>query len=406
MIDLIISTKPSTDKKTRAKATTININKKKVKFPKKTIHTTLNNIDELSVIKQQLDVSHANEIAIQITPSLLREIVSNPKKHQDIKENIRSKSIEKSINIGYPFLLNQRSSHEDKASFEPFGKPTQKIIEKIFDLFDVENMDAIILPAPSPNGDSIKWCMMATDIFMKRKPDFMNEVLISGIVPLGNPENHIKEIIEYYLKNNIQAFSFDFLGRKVLESRMRGIIENYVGIKKWNKMFIHGTNVPANNSLNWQEPMINLYDILVSVYGFDAFGGIVRGFGNQPDKNKIKEAMRRKRFRFIETYGDYNYNGLKMLSDQEKLKCRSPIFKTNNPMDIYDNKSISIKSFNELSNELRNHKNYVTHKETNTFYNLIIKNKFLSHLQEKKASTKELNSILNEFQRDNLSKFY
>jgi len=404
--DLIINTKPSSDGKTRAKATSIEINTKKVKFPGKTIHTSLSSNDELTLIKKEIDLPSANEIAIQITPKLLREIIGDPRKHQEIKENIRKKSIEKYINIGYPLLLNQRSSHEDKVSFKPFGKPTQRIIEKIFDLFDVENMDVIILPSPSPNGNSVEWCKLATDIFLKRKSEFMNEFLISGVVPLGNPENHVKEIIEYYLKNNIQALSFDFCRRKVLESRMREILESYIGIEKWEKMFIHGTNVPANNSMAYREPTLGLYDILVSVYGFDAFGGIISGGGDLPEKNKIKETMRRKRFRFIDTYGDYNYDGLKILSEQKNLKLNSSILKTSNPIEIYDEKTATIPSFLQLSKELRNHRNYVTHKEMNKFYDLINNKKFLSHIQEKKASAKELNSILNEFQIEKLNKFY
>lgn len=61
---------------------------------------------------------------------------------------------------------------------------------------------------------------------------------------------------------------------------------------------------------------------------------------------------------------------------------------------------------NDLSNELREHRNFVTHKEVNNYSNLIEKNKFLSHIEDKKASSKELNSILNVFNTEKLNNFY
>ena len=410
---LTITTKPSNDKKTRAKITTLDINSKKIKFPRKSIHTAIGNTNEISLIKREIDIPSVNEISLQITPKRLREIVANPNEHQKIKEdlkNVLSESYHKGINIGYPFLLNQRSPNEKEEDFKPFGKPTTRVIEKLFDLFDIDGIDVLILPSPSPNGYSLEWCKMSTDVFTKRKPDFMNEkAIFSGLIPLGNPSNHIKEMIDYYLKNKIESLTFDFYRMKVLESRMREIIEKNVGNKKWGNMYIHATNVPPNNYQGKsREPVLGSYDVLVSVYGFDSFGGIVIGGGSSKvlNKNEIKPAIQRKRYRLIETYGDYNYHGLKTLMQNEIIKCDSPIWKVKNILDIYDEKTLSNKSVDDLRNELHDHRNYVTHKEVNTYSNLIEKNTFLPHIQEKKAVTKELNSILNEFQKEKLNKFY
>ena len=412
MIVLTISTKPSSDGKTRAKVTTIDINSKKIEFPRKSIHTSLGNTNEIALFRKEFDIPTVNEISIQITPKRLREIVSNPKEHQKIKDDIRnvlSESHDKGINIGYPFLLNQRAPNEKEEDYKPFDKPTIKIMEKLFDLFDIENIDVLILPSPSPNGHSLEWSKMATDVFTQRKPDYMNEkAILSGCVPLGNPNNHIKEIINYYKKKNINSLTFDFFTMKVLESRMREIIENNVGIKKWKKMFIHSTNVPPNNYRGKsRESILGSYDVLVSVYGFDSFGGIVKGGGASKTykKNEIKPALHRKRYRLIENYGDYNYDGLKTLMKNETIKCNSPIWKTSNVLDVYDNKTLSSGSIIKLANELRDHRNYVTHKEVNTYSKLIENKKFLSHIQDKKASTKELSSILNEFNKQKLNDF-
>ena len=90
----------------------------------------------------------------------------------------------------------------------------------------------------------------------------------------------------------------------------------------------------------------------------------------------------------------------------ENIKCNSPIWKVSNILDIYNNKTLSNSSIKKLSNELRDHRNFVTHKEVNTYSKLIEKNKYLSHIQDKKASAKELNSILNEFKKQKLNNFY
>jgi len=188
---------------------------------------------------------------------------------------------------------------------------------------------------------------------------------------------------------------------------LREIIETNVG-KKWGKMFIHATNVPPNNYQGkYREPILGSYDVLVSVYGFDSFVGIVKGGGTSKTlkKNEIEPTLRRKRYRLIETYGDYNYDGLKTLMQHETIKCDSPVWKVNNILDVYDNKTLSNSSITKLADELRDHRNYVTHKEVNTYSKLIEKNKFLPHIQEKKASTKELNSILNEFNKQKLNDF-
>lgn len=187
---------------------------------------------------------------------------------------------------------------------------------------------------------------------------------------------------------------------------MREIIENYVG-KKWEKMLNLSTNVPPNNFQNFREQILGSYDVLVSVYGFDSFNGIIKGGGSTKtsNKNEIREKLRRKRYRLIDTYGDYNYDGISKLVENENIKSNSPIWKSNNILNIYDNKTLSNSSITRLANELKNHRNYVTHKEVNTYSKLIEKNKYLTHIQEKKASAKELNSILNEFNKQKLNNF-
>jgi hypothetical protein len=86
------------------------------------------------------------------------------------------------------------------------------------------------------------------------------------------------------------------------------------------------------------------------------------------------------------------------------LKCDSPVWKTNNPLDIYDDKTISLTSFKQLSNELRSHRSYVTHKEINNYNKLIEINKYLAHIESKKDASKELDSILTRMNVRKLNK--
>src|SRR4030042_3554205 len=88
--DLTISTKPSTDGKTRAKATVIDINKKKILFPRKTIHSSANNLNEISLFRKEFDIPTVTEIMVQITPKRLKEIIADPREHQKVKDSIKA----------------------------------------------------------------------------------------------------------------------------------------------------------------------------------------------------------------------------------------------------------------------------------------------------------------------------
>ena len=114
--------------------------------------------------------------------------------------------------------------------------------------------------------------------------------------------------------------------------------------------------------------------------------------------------MRSKRFRLTETYGDYNYDGLKAILSQEKIKCDSPICKKD-PLELYDKKEITNESFMQLTTELKQHRDYVTHKEMLNLHDLISKEKYEEYLLTKKAATKELNSIYKEIGTKKLQEY-
>lgn len=406
--DLTVNVVFKGEGKNRAKAIKIDLNGKEIKFPRKAVHSSIDNTHEVTLFKQEFGNQPFTEIALQITPSRLRKLMSDDSEHQRIKDHLRtalSDSGDKGLNIGYPFLLNQKSQGESDADFKPFGKPTRKMIERIFDLFDISEIDMVILPAPSPNGNSTDWCKMATEVFTTRKPDFMNEFKLSGIVPVGIPSKKAGEIANYYLKHKLESLTFDFASRKIPESRMKEIIVD-IG-DKWSSIHAHATNVPQ---YNWygthRQSVIPTYDLLISTYGFDSFGNLRSGRGGDAiEKQKIQPKMRSKRFRLTKTYGDYNYNGLKSIMENEKISVKSPIMKSKNPLDVYDKKEITKDAYDQLNNELKLHRNYVNHSEMKGLFDKIKDNKYNEYLDTKKAATKELQSIYAQLGTQTMNNF-
>jgi len=396
VVDLTVKVEVKGEGRNRAKATKIDLNRKMIKFPRKATHSSVDNTHDVALYRKDFGNQPFTEIAIQITPSRLKKIVANDSEHQRIKDQLRralSDSGDKGLNIGYPYLLNQKSQGESDADFKPFGKPTRKMIERIFDLFDISGMDMVILPSPSPNGNSTDWCKMATDVFTTRKPDFMNEFVFSGMVPIGIPSKKASDIANYYLKNKLESLTFDFASRKISEVRMKEIIVE-VG-DKWGDVHVHATNVPSYNWYGtYKQTAIPTYDLLISTYGFDSFGNLRSGRGGDTiEKQKIKPKMRTKRFRLTETYGDYNYNGLKTIMEHEDIKMKSPVVKSKNPLDIYDKKENTKDAYDQLTSELKRHRNFVTHSEMNGLYDKIKNKKYNDYLDTKKVATKELQSI-------------
>lgn len=383
-------------KEGRAKHTRIKINKKHLDFPRKASHLSKTDSSEVSLVKTEFGTPLVTEFALKITPKTLRTLVTSSKKHQQIKDSIRnmlSETGNKGINIIYPLLVNQRSPNEDKSDFRPFGKPTEKILEKLFDLLDIENLDVLILPVASSNGESIEWVKTSTKVFKNRKPDFLGEYILSGLVPRNVKETKAIEITKHYLKNDIKSLSFDFASRKVPEGRMRGIIDA-IG-KQWGDIYVHGTNVPHYDwHGTWRKSILPTYDLLVSTYGFDSFGNLRLGMsGDPPPQKKIKDKMERKRYRLIETYGTYDYKGLKRILDTHTLNCNCPVCKKTHPLDIY-NRPNTINDLGTLSDDLKTHRLFSTHKEMNKVSKLIDKNKYFDHIKDKKDATNELSSIL------------
>ena len=381
----------------RAKHASFSVNKKHIDFPLKAVQLSSSNQNETSIASSEIDRKLINEYVIQIRPKRLREIVKDDTLHQNTKDTIRrilGDTSSKGINAINPLLINQRTQYESENDFEPFPKPSVRIIEKLFDLFDMNECDMLITPVALDDKNEMQWAKMSAEIFSSRKPDFLDEFILSGLVPGSVSEGMAIQMNTTYIENGFESLTFDFAGRKVRETRMRNIIDSN---PIWDELYVHGTNVPH---YNWQgtfrNPVMPTYDLLVSVYGFDSYSNLRMGFGGGGGTitpEKVFTKMKNKRYRIIDSYGTYNKEGLTNLIEQHNISCKCPICRPySSPIDIYD-RPVNTRELFVLGDEMKNHRLHVTHGEIKKVASLIDKGKYHEYLIDKKDATKELNAI-------------
>jgi hypothetical protein len=382
------------DSQRRAKHTRLEINKKRGDFPLKAANTSSANDDEISIAARQLGRTVVNQHTLLIKPIRLREIVANPTEHQNVKDAIRNALAphqKNTLNIIYPLLLNQRAPNEK--TLQPFPQPNQKIVEKLFDLLDVEGVDIMVTPVALDDRHEAEWAAIGADVFSNRKADFVDEYAPSGLIPSGVSEGTAQSMAATYLRNGFQSLTFDLAGRRVKEGWMRGIIDS---TPIWDKLLILGVNVPYYNwHGTFRNPIMPMYDLLVSVYGFDSFSGVTVGYSGEPEKpERLAKKMALKRYCITETYGAYNKQGLATILQNARTRCSCPVCRlTRNPIQLYE-RDPTQSDLDELTADLKIHRLHVTHGEMKDAYALIDKGRYHSHLSTKRAATNELQSIL------------
>ncbi|MCX6652440.1 MAG: hypothetical protein NT137_03690 [Methanomassiliicoccales archaeon] len=389
----------------RAKHTRVTINRKRVDLPLKAANISTESQIETDIAKKQVERTIINEIGLKINPKRLRAIVTSDSEHHNIKnalQNTLSDIGDSGINIAFPYFVNERSPNEDPMDFRPFPAPTEKMVQKVFDLFDIEGIDILIPPMIMDDAHELQWAKIGSSVYSTRKGDFLEEYAISGMVPYAISEETAKKITKTYLENGFESLTFDCGGAKIKQSRMRGIIDS---VPNWDSLLIHGTNVPHFNWHGTHASSVQpTYDLLVSVYGFDSFGGMRRGFDADPETpQKIQGKIPKKRYYTTDTYGAYTCEGLKKLMESHTLRCQCPTCsRIKSPIDIY-NRSNTNEDLKALQQDLKIHRLHAAHKEMSQASKLIDKGKYLDHVSDKKAATKELQTILNAISRQKTS---
>jgi len=378
----------------RAKHTRLEVNRKRGDFPLKATNTSNTNDTEIFIATKHIDRTIFNQHTLLIKPKTLREIIGNPTYHQKVKDAIRNalaSTGKGALNMIYPLLLYQKVPNEEE--LQPFPRPNEKIIQKLFDLFDVENVDVIANPVALDDRYEMEWATMGAEIFSNRKADFLNEYALTGVIPNSVSAGTAQSMAAVYLRNGFESLTFDFASQRLREGRMRDIID---GIPDWNKLLVIGTNVPY---FNWhgtfRNPIMPMYDLLVSVYGFDSFSGISVGYGGEPDgPEKIAGKMTRKRYCLADTYGAYTKAGLITINESMKVRCNCPICRSlSSPVHLYE-RDATQSNLTSLTEDLKIHRLHVTHHEIGGAFSLIDKGKYHDYLLAKKAASNELQSIL------------
>jgi len=378
----------------RAKHTRLDINRKRGDFPVKSANTSGSDNTEIEIAAKQMDRTVINQHTIHIWPHRLREILANPTAHQKAKDTIRNALVptgKRSINVVYPLLLSRKVANEPV--LQPFPRPNEKMMEKLFDLFDVENTDVLVTPVALDNTYEMEWVNLGAKVFNSRRPDYLKDFKLSGLVPSKVSEGTAQSMCATYLRNGIDSLTFDFAGRRLREGWMRGIIDSTSST--WDDLLIFGTNVPY---FNWhgtfRNPIMPMYDLLTSVYGFDSFSGITVGYNEPEDPAKTAKKITRKRYCLTDTYGAYNKDGLATLLETMKPRCQCPVCRrTATPLDLY-RRDATVYDLNNLTSDLKVHRLHVTHDEMREACSLIDRGKYHEHLSDKREASNELQSIL------------
>jgi hypothetical protein len=379
----------------RAKHTRLEINQKRGDFPVKAANTSSYNDREIAIAAKQMERTVVNQYTLLLKPSRLREILVNPTAHQSVKDSIRNSLAptgKSSLNVIYPLLLNQRAPNEDV--LQPFPRPNDRIVEKLFDLFDVENVDVLVNPVALDDKYEMEWVNIGARVFATRKADYLSDYILSGLIPSKVSEGSAQNMCAVYLRNGFDSLTFDFAGRKLREGWMRGIIDSVTAV--WDELLVLGANVPY---FNWhgtfRNPIMPMYDLLTSVYGFDSFSGVTIGYSDEPEgPEKTAKKITRKRYCVTETYGAYNKEGLASVLEGTKIRCHCPVCRRMaTPLDLYK-RDPTASDLHDLTEDLKTHRLHAAHGEMKDAYSLIDKGKYHEHLHEKRAATNELQSIL------------
>ena len=379
-----------------AKHSRLSLNSKTVDFPLKATNIGLSEFQEIDIARREIGRPIFNQITVQIKPKRLRELVTDSKAHQELKDHIRAaiaKTSGHEINVVFPMLLNERSPYEAETDFRDFPPPNVKMVEKIFDLCDVQGVDILVTPVAKDDGHEVKWAKLASEVYSKQKPFFLNEYKLSGLVPNWVSEGTAIGMAQTYFENEFDSLTFDFAAQKVHEAKMGAIVKS---IPFWDEVFVCGVNVPHHDWHNtYRRPVMPTYDLLVSVYGFDSFSGVSRGFKDEPESpEKIPGKIRRKRYYVADTYGTYSKEGLTSLLDKHGHKCRCPICnRLSTPLDLYSCPSTQA-GLDVLAANLKIHRLHTTHKEMKGASDLIDHGKYYDHLSQKQAAANELRSMI------------
>lgn len=214
--------------------------------------------------------------------------------------------------------------------------------------------------------------------FMQKCIDSINRLNnkpMLGVIPGTMPSPLVGYLIDFYHKNDITSFAFDFQGRihKNFEVQIRAMITKILELDISNESFLYSCNT-QRGKVSKGSTIIKGNDIAVYNYGFDVMGDSHVKPKIRPD---VARQMRERagnelniRLFNSEDYGHYKF------ADIDAIRGMYPYDETDITLDCFDPSIIkqrasdSQKLFNteRIGLELNKYKNMLDHSESTYEY--------------------------------------
>lgn len=239
--------------------------------------------------------------------------------------------------------------------------------------------------------------------FMQKCIDSINRLNnkpILGIIPGTIPSPLVGFLIDFYYKNDITSFAFDFQGRihKNYEVQIRAMITKILELDISSESFLYSCNT-QRGKVSKGSTIIKGNDIAVYNYGFDVMGDSHVKPKMHPDvAKKLNERSSNDlniRLFNSDDYGHYKF------SDLDAIKEMYPYDETNIPLDSFNPNIIkqratdSQKLFNteRIGLELMKYKSMLNHNES-TYKYINTKDQIKDSLGKFKSFRLDLNKLL------------
>lgn len=395
-----VLTPPEEGSRKRIKRIRVDVNGKRAEYPRKLAQISASSAGEGGMVKAELGMDVPTEYYLEISNSTLRSIVADGKEHQRQKNRIQRRIAQSggSLNMVY---IRLKDEWDGSGQVAPFPRPTEAVLNKIFDLADVDGVDLVCLPVHE--SSPLDWAKRSLEVFSKRGADFMEEFKLVGHVPWSISSSARKAIVRMYAEAGLDCLSFDFGGRTVSTSETREIIENVIGEERWGGMYVHGANVPYYDYNTYANHVSGSYDLLMGLYGFDSFTNqrFATGGGASGEKALVSR-IKNRRYAVIDDYGMYRMEGLERMMETGNHSCPCPACRRSRPLDLYydalgNSGSKALKeALDYVDGEMKTHRHYSAHVECSNLQRVVGKGTYSEHLSEKKRAKREIDSILND----------
>lgn len=374
------------------------IRSEKLKINNKTLRTPIKAVNMPS-LRQDVSINPMvkgiNEIFKTFKYDSIKQYCSGEKDETQIYKSINTSSNKtdknNEVNICFIQLPDSRLPENKEIDF----------------ITNISYINSDITPLPLVQGlfkgdDAFKDLEIFMD-FMQNSIDSINRLNnkpMLGVIPGTIPSSLVSFLIDFYYRNDITSFAFDFQGRvhSNYASQIREMITKTLELDISNESFIYSCNT-QRGKVSKGSTIIKGNDIVVYNYGFDVMGDSHIKPNIPPDvaKKMNERSSNDLNIRLFnsEDYGHYKF------SDLDAIKEMYPYEETNITLDCFDPSIIkkraedSQKLFNteRIGLELVKYKSMLNHNESAYKY-INTKEQIKDSLGKFKSFRFDLNKLL------------